>query len=206
MRLGLLGPVSQGASIAALESAADFLLTAQGATRILYLGDDDALDRVVERRAREIVTGEPTDEAAWDRAAVLVRDGTPEAIDAFIDTERRRRGLRVFESLPRPALRTMEMVGDRLTVLIFDKANLDEEDIFPAALLVYGKGDGCLAKRIGTRWFLSPGRLGLEGGVCVLDESGEDLTAHFYNQKGAPVLAEKLPTATAAKLKVQGGA
>ncbi|MFO0670305.1 MAG: hypothetical protein U0235_11865 [Polyangiaceae bacterium] len=206
MRLGLLGPVSQGASNAALEAAADFLLTAQGVTRVLYLGDDDALDRVVERRARDIVTGDPSDDAAWTRAEHLVRDGTPEAIDAFIEAERRRRSLRVFESLPRPALRTVEMVGDRLTVLIFDKANLDEEDIFPAALLVYGKGEGCLAKRIGTRWFLSPGRLGLEGGVCVLDESGEELVAHFFNQKGSPVLSERLPNAAAAKLKVQGGA
>lgn len=206
MRLGLLGPVRPGASIAILEAAAEFLLSAQAVGRVIYLGDDDALDRMVEDRARRIVGDDPTDEAAWKRASALAKNGSPDAIDAYLATERERRRLRALESLPRPALRTMEMVGDRVSVLIHDKALLDEEDIFPAALLVYGKGESCLAKRIGTRWFLSPGRLSEGSGVCVLEENGDDLVANFFSQTGAPVLSERMPSAAAAKLKVQGGA
>ena len=39
-------------------------------------------------------------------------------------------------------LRSVEMFGDRVAVLIHDKALLDEEDIFSATFLVYGKSDG----------------------------------------------------------------
>lgn len=206
MRLGLLGPVRQGATFAALEEAGEFLLSAQRVTRVLYLGDDDALDRMVEMQARRLVGDDPSDDGAWRMAERLVRDGTPDQIDAFIGLERQRRRLRVLESLPQPALRTIEMIGDRVSVLIFDKAQLDEEDIFPASLLVYGKSDACIAKRIGARWFLSPGKLSTEGGICVIEESGDDLLANFFSQSGAPLLSERMTTVMAAKLKVQGGA
>jgi hypothetical protein len=206
MRLGLLGPIRQGASHATLETAAEFLLSAQRASRVIYLGDDGALDRAVEEQARRVMGDDPTDDGVWERAERLVIDGTPDAIDAFIAKERRRRRLRALESLPRPALRTIEMIGDRVSVLIHDKAQLDEDDIFPAALLVYGKSDVCLAKRIGTRWFVSPGHLGPDAGVCLIEESGDDLVAHFFSQRGTPLLSERTPAGAAAKLKVQGGA
>ena len=108
--------------------------------------------------------------------------------------------------MPKPALRTIEMVGDRVSVLIYDKAQLDEEDIFPAALLVYGKGDACFAKRIGTRWFLSPGKLCASGGICVIEEHDDEVAAHFFSERGTPLLSERLPTVVGTKLTVQGGA
>lgn len=206
MRLGLLGPVRQGTSYAQLEGAAEFLLSVHQVPRVIYLGDDDALDRMVEERARRLVGDDPSDDASWRRAAILSRDGSPDAIDNFIAVERQRRKLRALESLPRPALRTIEMIGDRVSVLIYDKALLDEEDIFPASVLIYGKNDVALAKRIGTRWFLAPGKLGPEGGVCVVEETGEDLVAQFFNADAAPILTERMKTVASAKLKVQGGA
>ena len=63
----------------------------------------------------------------------------------------------------RDELRTIEMFGDRVAVLIHDKALLDEEDIFSATFLVYGKSDGPLVKKIGPRWFLTPGPIGSAG-------------------------------------------
>lgn len=205
MRLGLLGPVPAERS-ASLEAAAEFLLQGQKVARAIYLGDDDALDRVVQERATRLFGGDPSDDGVWRRAAELTVDGDPDEINAFIAAERERRKLKVLESLPRPALRTIEMVGDRITVLIFDKSLLDEEDIFPASLLVYGKGEGHFAKRIGNRWFLSPGKLDAIGGVCVLEDSGEDLVARFYNDTGRQLGEERMPSAGALKLKVQGGA
>jgi len=205
-RLGLLGPVRRDSADAgsALETAATFLLSQQGVARAIYLGDDDALDRMVEEWARRLFGSDPSDDGVWQRAAELVEDGAPAEIEAFVSAERERRKLRIFESLPRPTLRSLEMIGDRVTVLIFDKSQLDEEDIFPAALLVYGKGDSPLARRIGTRWFLSPGRLSDSGGVCVLEESGDDLLARFYSARGELVSEERMQSAVAAKLKVQG--
>ena len=44
----------------------------------------------------------------------------------------------------REELRTVEMFGDRVAVLIHDKALLDEEDIFSATFLIYGKSDAPL--------------------------------------------------------------
>ncbi|MBK6692341.1 MAG: hypothetical protein IPG50_09070 [Myxococcales bacterium] len=204
MRLGLLGPVRDEAS--SLEPAVEFLLHEESVGRVIYLGNDDALDRCVEARARKLVGEDPTDKGTWRRAVDLISNGAPSEIDAFVARERERRQLRRFESLPRPALRTVEMIGDRLSVLIFDKSMLDEEDIFPAALLFYGKSPGFLAKRIGTRWFVTPGTPSAEAGIVILEESGEDLVARFHSETGNALAVERLPLAAAAKLKVQGGA
>jgi hypothetical protein len=168
------------------------------------LGDGDAMDRVVEEWARRLFGEDPSDDGVWRRAEELTVDGTPDEIDAFVHAERERRKLRVFESLPRPALRTIEMIGDRVSVLIFDKSLLDEEDIFPASLLVYGKGDGAVARRIGTRWFLSPGALSERSGVCVLTEGTDELIARFFSQAGEPISEEHLANLAGTKLKVQG--
>ena len=74
MRLGLLGPVPPKATsehAQAVEKAAGFLLKSQKVTRAIYLGPDDALEKVVERWARRLVGDDPTDEAAWRRARVI---------------------------------------------------------------------------------------------------------------------------------------
>ena len=42
-----------------------------------------------------------------------------------------------------------------VAVLIHDKALLDEEDILAANLLVYGKSETPMVKKIGSRWFVS---------------------------------------------------
>jgi hypothetical protein len=51
-------------------------------------------------------------------------------------------------SLPERVLRTVEMIGDRVAVITFDKASLDEEDIFAARLVIYGKSPNALVKAI----------------------------------------------------------
>jgi hypothetical protein len=207
MRLGLLGPLPPNATsdhAQAVEKAAGFLLKTQKVTRAIYLGPDDALERVVERWARRLVGDDPTDEAAWRRAHQLALVGSSEEIDAFVKGQRMRLRLRSLESLPHRILRTMEMVGDRIAVLIHDKAMLDEEDIYAAALLVYGKSDTALIKKIGQRWFLTPGTLGPAGGVCVLDDAGEDIVATVFDPDGNQLLSETLLLPKASKMRVQG--
>jgi hypothetical protein len=72
VRIGLIGPVPADVPLDALERAADFLLASESASRIVYLGADDALDRQVRSWATRLVGGDPTDEAAWQRAAGLL--------------------------------------------------------------------------------------------------------------------------------------
>ncbi len=99
----------------------------------------------------------------WGRAFGVVASGTSEQLDTFLRGERARLRLRSLERLPPKELRTVEMFGDRVAVLIHDKALLDEEDIFSAKLLIYGKSDRALVKAIGPRWFMTPGPVGGAG-------------------------------------------
>ena len=88
MRLGLLGP-SNG-DVGALGRAAEFLLNGPRVHRAIYLGTDGALDRAVAAWARKLVGDDPSDEAAWKRAAEMALGGTPEQIDKFVQSERAR--------------------------------------------------------------------------------------------------------------------
>jgi hypothetical protein len=189
-----------------LGRAAEFLLTTVRVNRAVYLGIDASLDKAVAAWARKLVGDDPSDEAAWRRAADVAIAGTPAEIDRFVTVERARMRLKTLETLPNGG-RTIEMVGDRVAVLIHDKAALDEEDILAANLLVFGKSVEPLVKKIGTRWFVSPGHIGSPtGGVGVLDDEGAEIVCTIYDGTGTPTLREPLATARATKVRVQGGA
>ena len=205
MRLGFLGPRPSNADDSCVEHAAEFLIHEAKVDRAIYLGTDDALERVVASWAKRLVGDDPTDRGAWKRARELVTGGTPHDIDRFVAAQRTRLRLRALESLPQRIWRTMEMVGDRVAVLIHDKALLDEEDIVSANLLVYGKSDTPLVKKIGTRWFVTPGELLPHGGICVLDDTGEDIQLSLYDMTGALTKLETLAMPRASALRVQGG-
>lgn len=203
MRLGLLGPA--GDDLAALARAAEFLLNGAKVARAIYLGADGALQDAVALWAESLVGPDPSDEGIWTRALPLATQGTAAEIDKFLRAERARLRLRSLEELPAEELRSVEMFGDRVAVLVHDKALLDEEDIYPATFLLYGKGDGPLVKRIGARWFLTPGPIGCKGGSSVvLDDSGEHVTATFYDASGRKCRAETLEAARKTKMSVQG--
>jgi len=206
MRLGLLGP--SGGDVGALGRAAEFLLNGARVHRAIYLGNDGALDRAVAAWARKLVGGDdPSDDAAWRRAADIALEGTPEQIDRFVATERARQRLKSLEALPEQVARTIEMVGDRVAVLIHDKALLDEEDILAANLLFFGKSDGPLVKKIGARWFVTPGPIGSAGGgLAVLDDEGEEVTVTIYDSQGNTSQKETLTTTRGTKMRVQGDA
>jgi hypothetical protein len=174
-------------------------------TRAIYLGDDDAVEETVSVWAESLVGPDPSDEGIWQRAYDVANSGTAEQIDAFLRAERARFRLKSLEGLPPDLLRSVEIFGDRVAVLIHDKALLDEEDIFSASFLCYGKGEGPLVKKIGQRWFLTPGPVGSPGGgAIVLDDSSEEVVASFYDADGRPGQTLTLNTVRAAKLNVQG--
>ena len=148
---------------------------------------------------------DPSDAAAWRRAASVAISGTPEQIDRFVLTERSRLRLKALEALPEHVGRTIEMVGDRVAVLIYDKALLDEEDILAANLLFYGKSETPLIKKIGARWFVSPGPIGVEGGgMAVLDDVEDEIVVTIFDSAGKPGQKETLSVTRATKMRVQG--
>jgi hypothetical protein len=206
MRLGLLGP--SGGDITALGRAAEFLLNGAKVHRAIYLGADGALDRAVAAWARKLVGDDPTDDAAWRRAAQVAASGTWEQVDKFVATERSRVRLKALEALPESVARTVEMISDRVAVLIYDKGLLDEEeDILAANILCFGKNDGPLVKKIGTRWFVSPGPIGSAGGgMAVLDDEADDVVITIYDGTGKATTREVLSQTRTAKMRVQGDA
>jgi hypothetical protein len=203
VRLGLLGPAN--GELAALARAAEFLLNGARATRAIYLGDDDALEETVGLWAESLVGPDPSDEGIWRRAYPLAAGGTVEQIDAFLRGERARLRLKSLEALPPVHLRTVEMFGDRVAVLIHDKALLDEEDILSASFLIYGRSDAPLLRKIGQRWFLTPGPVASAGGGAILlDDTGEEIGATLYDAEGRVARTEVLHVGRGVKLSVQG--
>jgi hypothetical protein len=193
--------------VGALGRAAEFLLNGARVHRAIYLGNDGALDRAVAAWARKLVGDDPSDDGAWRRAVGVALDGAPEQIDRFVSTERARQRLKALEALPEQVARTIEMVGDQVAVLIHDKALLDEEDILAANLLVFGKNDVPLVKKIGARWFVTPGPIGCPGGgLAVLDDEGPDVLVTIYDSTGRPGVKELLATTRGTKMRVQGDA
>lgn len=156
--------------------------------RAIYLGADGALDRVVEAWATELVHGEPSDEAVWERASRGCARSEAAAIDEFLRRERKRGQLKVFECLPHATARTIEIFEGLVAVILHDKALLDEEDILPASILVFGKSREPIVHKVGPRTFVSPGPLGHpRGGLVLLADEAEAVVARFYARDGSCV-------------------
>lgn len=191
MRLGLLGPA--GTDIAGLGRAAEFLLNGARVHRAVYLGNDGALDRAVEAWAQKLVGGDPSDEAAWRRAAELAAHATAEAIDRFVTTERARLRLKALEALPGAGVKALETVGGQVAALMHDEAELTDHDRARASLIVFGRGDGPVVREVDARWLVSPGPIGARGGgLAVLEETDGEITVTIFDATGTPTRREAL--------------
>jgi hypothetical protein len=201
MRLGILGPAL--GDLPALARGAQHLLDAAQADRVLYVGNDDALDRVVASWARGIVGANPADAALFDRAAERCSRGTAEEIDEFVGRERALRALRVLTSVP-PGQRSIEILGRHLLLFVYDKATLDTEDIGAAHVVVFGKADAALIKRVGSRTFAAPGPVTGDGGLLVLEDGSAGLQIEVRNANGDITAEDSHVIGGSAKIKVQG--
>jgi hypothetical protein len=199
MRLGLLGPAQNHE--AKLLHALRFLRQEVAIDRAVYLGIDGALDRVVRRLASELVRGDPDESALWARAVERCARATHQQIDAFLRDERERRSLSVFQSLPGDGTRVIEILNGKVAVMIYDKALLDEEDILPASVLVFGKSEEALVKQVGSRWFLSPGAFGAAG-LMTLEDQEDGIHLTLFDAECREQARELLIAARATKLKV----
>lgn len=200
MRLGLLGPA--GGQPTALVRAARVLLEQERVDRAIYLGLDGTLDSVVSAWARELVGEDASEDALLARSTACLGAG-PAEIDAFLAAERQRDRLKIFESVASADSRAVEILDGKVVVVIYDKANLDEEDILPATLLVFGKSRTPVVKPIGSRWFLSPGILE-EAGIMVLEDGDEGISLRLLDPQGKELRSERLGVSRAAKMRVAG--
>ena len=181
--------------------AAQFFVREIAVDRAVYLDIDQGLDQVVHRWARELVGGDPANQAVWARAAERCAQAGPKEIDEFISSERERRRLKVFESLPGDGTRAIELLNGKVAVMIYDKADLDEEDMLPASFLVFGASRQPLVKQVGSRWFLSPGSLD-HFGVMTLEDREDGVHLTLFDTWCREIRRERLTGERGANFKI----
>ncbi len=201
MRLGLLGPALD--HLEPLANAARRLQTDWDAERVVYLGADRQLDTVVASWAEQLVGPSADDFTILSRATKQCLSATAAEIDEFLSRERQRTHLRMFESLPGERTRSVELIAGKVAVMLYDKAYLEEEDILPANLLIFGKSRTPLVRQVGRRWFLSPGSFP-EHGVMVIDDEEEELRAVVLDQDFVEVENHKLIAPRALRMQIVG--
>jgi hypothetical protein len=201
MRFAVLGPAND--DLAALERGASLLLFELEAEEIVYLGPDDALDRLVLDWAQRLVGPDPSESALWERARRCC-SASADDIDRFVASERRRDRLKALKCLPGANSRTIEILEGRLAVLLYDKALLDEEDILPASLLIFGKSKHPLVRQVGSRTFVSPGELGggRAGVALFADDANGEVSVAIYEPSGTVVESHLLPTRRTGKFTI----
>jgi hypothetical protein len=73
MRLGLLGPAAGALDM--LRESVEFLVGDAAVDQVIYLGNDDAIERVLAAWAEELFGGEPSEDAFLERVAALAPRG-----------------------------------------------------------------------------------------------------------------------------------
>lgn len=173
------------------------------ADRILYLGPDRKLDEIVGSWAEQLVGSNAGDDTVMTRITEKCLAASPEEIDEFLKRERERSDLRVYESLPGEVTRSVDLVGGKVAVMLYDKAYLEEDDILPATLLIFGKSREPLLKMVGRRWFLSPGSFP-EHGMMIVDDAEEQLRATIYDREFQEVSSQILSAPKSLRMRVTG--
>ncbi len=167
MRIGFIGPADTDS--AALEGAARLLIIDYEVDQVVYLGEDQALGDFVEAHQAD---GDADDEPLEHRVARVAATGSPSEIE---DLVRRLRSVRYLEKLrvaPRPPTRSIEMLDDRIVLVVRLKSSIGEEDVVNSNVVIYGDAKELMFKRFGPRCFFSPGPL-QRGMLGILDDEPE---------------------------------
>jgi hypothetical protein len=190
MRLGLVGPSED--SEAALRDAVQFLLCDADAEQVIYLGDGEFAGRALEAWRLELEGGEGARDFL-SRATDAVVRGPSHAIEALLEADALRAALDGVRILPAAPARAVELLDDRVVLLVHDKSVLDEEDIANAHLVVYGRSEASELRRFGRRIFFTPGPVSL-GHVGLLEASEDGVTLALYDLEGVPLWRESVAT------------
>ena len=187
MRFGFIGPA--GDDLDSLSEAIEFFVSDVAADQVIYLGDDGAADRLAEQLIQRT---RPNGHSFLDAAAAAALGGSANEIDTLLRAEEGLRRLDLLRVLPPPPLRSVEMVEERIVLMVLDKSVLGEEDIVNANVIVYGRAKELGLKRFGTRYFFTPGPLSA-GCVGVVErEDDGQVCAAAFDLSGRPLWRERL--------------
>lgn len=206
----MIGVISDSHGDLAAFDAAYELLREKGARRFLFAGGryTDLDSWILERREKARGGREYSDmDFLADVSQWLSsKDSLPrppafgEAPADFSAEEDRRLVLERFARVPeRDCLQFMDpniprkqldMVGDALCCLIYDKNDLTREDLLNATIFIHGKETEPTVVQIGPRYFLSPGRLaGAAEQTCgLLEKVDRNLRFTAFRLDGQVVL------------------
>jgi hypothetical protein len=165
MRLGFIGPAEK--DVAALEQASKLLICDFEVDTLIYLGEDDALREFIAAHESE-----GSGHTVEQRVAEVAATGSASDIE---DVLRKLRGARYLGKLrvaPPAPRRAMEMLDDRIVLIVRNKSTIGEEDVINSNLVIYGDAQDLMFKRFGPRSFFSPGSLDA-GHVGMLDDHSE---------------------------------
>jgi hypothetical protein len=188
MRLGFVGPAA--GDLEALRRAVEFLVDEAAVDQVVYLGNDDAAERIAnDARMRIDRDGERTFE---DRAAEIALRGSASDIESVVGADVELERLAALRTVPQSPSRAIEMLDDRIVLMVYDKTALDEDDIANASVIVYGQSKEMLVKRFGQRAFFTPGPLAQDRvGILEHEEDGK-LALSIFDTSGTPILRESL--------------
>ncbi|MDH3624521.1 MAG: hypothetical protein OES69_13740 [Myxococcales bacterium] len=165
MRFGFVGPAESSSPL--LEQAVGQLVTGLEVDTIVYLGADEAIHDFItaQRRGQSELTFE-------QRVAEVAATGAPAEITEVVRSLRGAMYLERLRVLPQPPANAIEMLDDRIILLVREKSSIGEEDVVNSNVVVYGDAKELAFKRYGPRCFFSPGPL--EGGYLgILDDEAE---------------------------------
>jgi len=165
MRLGFIGPAKD--NITALEQAAKLLICDLEVDTVIYLGEDEAIRAFVAKHQSDAGDA-PLDQQVAEVAAC----GTSDQIEEVLRKLRGARYLGKLRIAPPSPRRAMEMLDDRIALIVRKKSTIGEEDVINSNIVVYGDGNELMFKRFGPRCFFCPGPLET-GHLGVLDDQAE---------------------------------
>ncbi len=159
-RIGLVGACDDAPR---LRRAFELLLR-EDCDPIVYLGPGDFFDAAVRGMPGARVA---TDEMFLRAAAAVALRGNAQEIEGLLAAEKLAGKLARLRALPPAPALAVEMLEERLVILVHDKAILTEDDIASAAIIAHEAPERG-HRRIGPRHFVSPGPLDSDGGVVAL--------------------------------------
>lgn len=165
MRLGFIGPAQS--NVDALEQAAKLLICDLEVDTIIYLGEDAALREFMGKHESG-----PNEFPLDQQVAEVAAHGSINQIEEVLRKLRGARYLRKLRVAPPPPTRAMEMLDDRIALIVRNKSTIGEEDVINSNIVVYGDAKELMFKRFGARCFFSPGPLDT-GHLGVLDDQSE---------------------------------
>ncbi len=165
MRFGFVGPAESSSAL--LEQAVGQLVSELEVDTVVYLGSDEAIRDFIAAQQRD-----QSEESFEQRVAEVAATGSPAEITEVVRSLRGARYLEKLRLLPQPPANAIEMLDDRIILLVREKSSLGEEDVVNSNVVIYGDAKELAFKRYGPRCFFSPGPLE-RGHLGILDDEAE---------------------------------